>query len=152
FRRLPRQKSSRSNAGIQFHIENKSRARYVPFNSVDFEIHRCAIESGVIECLSKSFFVLKQIKRWPQWKIDIEVGVRLSCVVDDFYKRIFRNLRPSSESESAAGFENPRRFGHRTVRICEMKQREIRDHSVKCCVWKRKILRVAFAKFDSGKH
>ena len=78
--------------------------------------------------------------------------MRLSCVVDDFYKRIFRNLRPSRERESAAGFQNPSRFGHRTLRVCEMKEREVRNHAIKDFVRKRKILRVALAKFDSGKH
>src|SRR5260370_2451108 len=89
---------------------------------------------------------------WPRRKIDIEVRVRPNRVVHQFHKRVFRNLRPSGESESAARLENTGRFGAGALRISEMKKRKVRDDAIKAGIPQRKILRVALPKLDPRKH
>src|SRR6266568_6780175 len=89
--------------------------------------------------------------RWPWWKIDIEVRVRPNRIVHQFHKRVFRNLRPGCESESAAGLENTSGFctGPRWIR--EVQQRKVRDDAIKGGILKRETLRVALTKFDPRK-
>ncbi len=88
---------------------------------------------------------------WPRRKIDIEVRVRPNRVVHQFHKKVFRNLRPGGESESAAGRENTSGFRTGARWIREVQQCKVRDDSVKAGIRKRKILRVALTKFDPRK-
>src|SRR5437667_4262973 len=59
FRCLPCQKSGSSHARVQFGLENKARARPLPFDLVHFESHRCAIESRALKRVPKFFLVFK---------------------------------------------------------------------------------------------
>src|SRR6266446_4946015 len=90
--------------------------------------------------------------RRPGWKIDIYSDVRLDGVVDNFCVWAFAWRRPDGETEFAAGFEDAERLGARALGIGQMEQCEVRYDASEAGIGKWQILRVAFAKFDVGKH
>src|SRR6478609_3348902 len=90
--------------------------------------------------------------RRPCRQIDVQVRVRLDRVIDKLYEGIFLDPGPGSETEFAAQFQNPASLGARAFRIGQVEKREIRYDAIEHSVRQPELLRVAFAKFNGGKH
>src|SRR5437588_9111884 len=61
FRRLSCEQACRADAGVEFRVENKASARHSPFDPVQLETHRRALESSALQRLSKFLRAFEQI-------------------------------------------------------------------------------------------
>src|SRR3954466_359295 len=70
FRRLASEQARGAHPRAQFRFKDEAAARYFPFDTMDFETHRRAIESGALERPSKFLRAFKQVIGRTRRKLD----------------------------------------------------------------------------------
>ena len=89
---------------------------------------------------------------WTGRQIDLQIGVRLDRVVDDFRIRTLSGRRPNRKPELTSRFQDTKRFGASALRVGKMKQSKVSQNTIEAAIDKRQVLGVALPKVDLRKH